>query len=272
MGYREASYREKHEFTKTALIVSGRASGELEIDEKHRRLIRRSSIEGEKNIGGLGEKTMHLTFKYFLEPNSAYHEARLGRYVADIMRDGTVTEIQTKSFCSFRKKLAAVSEQYPVKVVHPIICNNKLFMVDRDTGERDKGRLSPIHECIYTVFEELVYIRELLHRETLSFSFPVIECESYRVLFDKTKSRRKGSVHFDTVPVNLIGFYEFDTAFAFAQLLPHTDDELTVKRIGELIGCKKSASAFVNVLMYLDILKRDGKSGTAYRYIYGENY
>lgn len=272
MGYREATYEEKHNFTKTALIISGYDRGELEIDEKHRRLIKRRSLEGENNIGGLGEKTMHLAFKYFFEPNPAYHEIKIGRHYADIMRDGAVTEIQTKNFCSFRKKLAAVSEKHPVTVVHPIISTNRLYTVDRDTGERSRGRTSPVHENIYTVFEELVYIRELLGRESLSFVFPVIECESYRISFDKTKKRKYGSVHYDTVPVNLVGFYEFDSAFAFAQLLPYTDEPLTVKKVAELIGNKRSASAFVNVLMYLDILCKDGKVGKANRYIYGENY
>ncbi len=272
MGYREATCEEKHNFTKVALIISGYDRGELEIDEKHRRLIKRQSLEGENNIGGLGEKTMHLAFKYFFEPNSAYHEIKIGRHYADIMRDGAVTEIQTKNFCSFRKKLAAVSEKYPVTVVHPIISTNRLYTVDRDTGERSRGRISPVHESIYTVFEELVYIRELLGRESLSFVFPVIECESYRISFDKSKKRKLGSVHYDTIPTNLVGFYEFDSAFAFAQLLPYTEETLTVKKVAELIGNKRSASAFVNVLMYLDILCKDGKVGKANRYIYGENY
>lgn len=272
MGYREATDKEKALFCETALQVRSGTQLEVEIDRKHRRLIKRSSLEGDSNIGGLGERTMHLVFKYFLEPCSDYHEVSVGKHYADIMRDGVVTEIQTKNFCSFRKKLAAVSEAYPVRIVHPIIKNKTLYMIDGETEEIDKGRKSPVHEGIYSVFRELVYIRELLQRDNLSFIFPVIECDSYRVMYKKDVSRRKGSLHYDTVPTSLIGFYEYDTAFAFASLLPYTDRELTVKSIARLIGDSRNAPTFVNVLMYLDILKKDGKTGRANRYVYGENY
>lgn len=274
MGYREATESEKQRFLDICAEVQALGDGVLEFDRKHKRVIRHSSLEGGSNIGGLGEKTMHLAFKYFFEENADYHEVSVGKYFADIMRDGHITEVQTRNFCSFRKKLAAVSQEHTVTVVHPVIKDKTLYWTDPDSGEIQGGRKSPKHGDIYSVFRELVYIRELLQRDNLSFSFPVVACDEYKILCGWDAKKKKGSVRLKLVPTELYGFYEFDTAFAFAQLLPKCDREfMTVKGISSMIGKKgREASAFVNVLMYLDILRKDGKDGKAIKYIYGENY
>ncbi len=274
MGYRDATPTEKQHFLDICAKVQSLGDGVLEFDKKHKRVIRRSSLEGGNNIGGLGEKTMHLAFKYFFEENADYHEVAVGRHFADIMRDGHITEIQTRNFCSFRKKLATVSLEHTVTVVHPIIREKRLFWTDPDSGEIVGGRKSPKHGDIYGVFRELVYIRELLQRENLGFCFPVVACDEYKILCGWDAAKKKGSVRLRLIPTELFGFYEYDTAFAFAQLLPRCDAEyMTVKSISSIIGKKgHEASAFVNVLMYLDILKRDGKEGNTIKYIYGDNY
>ncbi len=274
MGYREATKKEQERFAAVCAEVCALESGSVEFDKKHRRVIRRSSLEGGSNIGGLGEKALHLTLKYFFEENPDFHEVPVGSYFADILRDDRVIEVQTRNFCSFRKKLSAVSEKMPVTVVHPIIKSKRLFWTDPDSGEISGGRISPKHGDIYGVFRELVYIRELLQRENLSFIFPVLECDEYKILCGWDGERKKGSVRYNLVPTGLCGFYEYDTAFAFASLLPECEDEyLTVKKISAEIGHRgRVASAFVNVLMYLDILRADGKEGRAVKYVYGDNF
>lgn len=274
MGYREATEAEKERFLAVCDYVSGLEGASTEFDKKHRRVIRRSSLEGGRNIGGLGEKTLHLALKYFFEQNSDYHEVPVGPYFADVLRDGAVLEVQTRNFCSFRKKLAFVSQKMPVTVVHPIIREKRLFWTEPDSGEISGGRISPKHCDIYNAFRELVYIRELLHRENLSFCFPVLRCSEYKLLCGWDREKKKGSVRYNLVPEELLGFYEFDTAFAFSALLPECEDAFfTVKKISALTGKDaRTANAFVNVLKYLDILCEDGKEGRATRYVYGENY
>lgn len=274
LGYREATKEEKLRFENAAQYVAALEREGVEFDARHRRVIKRSSLEGASNIGGLSEGELHLCLKYFFEENRDFHEVYFDGYYADILRDERVTEIQTRNFCSFRKKLAAVSSKLPVTVVHPIIKNRRLFWTDPATGELCGGRTSPVHQDIYSVFRELVYIREIISRENLGFCFPVIECDEYKLLCGKEGRRKKDAVRYGLSPKKLLGFYEYDTAFAFASLLPHSDAEyLTVRDVSALIGKKgREASAFVNVLIYLDILRADGKAGRAIKYVYGENY
>lgn len=274
MSYRIAEMREKQRFSEICRKIAPLENGTFEFDKKNRRVIRRNSLEGKSNIGGLGEKTMHLAFKYFFEENSDFHEVPVGKYYADILKDQRIFEIQTANFCSFRKKLAQVSKEYPVTVVHPIVQTKRLFWTNTESGEICGGRISPKHEDIYTAFRELVHIRELLHRENLSFCFPVVDCEEYKLLCGWDAQRKKGSVRYKLIPTQLVGFYEFDSAFAFATLLPRSENEyLTVKSVSKLIKKSPSvASPFVNTLMYLDILSRNGKIGNSIKYVYGENY
>ncbi len=276
MSYRVATELEIEKFSR---ICSQIGLSELdnmrsfEFDKKHRRVIKRSSLEGGVNIGGLSEKSLHLALKYFFDENRSHHEVQIGSYFADIFHDGQIIEIQTRNFCSFRKKLACVSEKNPVLVVHPIIKNKNLYWLDSESGEISGGRTSPKHRDIYDAFRELVYIRELLQRENLSFCFPVLECDEIRLLCGRDKEKKKGSVRYSLIPKKLLGFYEFDTAFAFATLLPKVDGDMTVASVSKQIGKDKMiSSAFLSVLLYLDILgrERDGKRG--YRYFYGENY
>lgn len=277
MSYRAATEEEKERFSRICekiALSELSAMKDYEFDKKHRRIIKRSSLEGDVNIGGLSEKGLHLSLKYFFDENREHHEVKVGSHFADIFKNGQIIEIQTRNFCSFRKKLACVSESNPVLVVHPIIKNKAVYWLEPESRELKGGRKSPKHGDIYDAFRELVYIRELLQRESLSFCFPILECDEVRLLCGWDNERKKGAIRYSLIPKKLLGFYEFDTAFAFATLLPQSaSDNITVASVSKQIGKdKRLTSAFLNVLLYLDILGRcrDGKRG--YRYFYGENY
>jgi hypothetical protein len=82
------------------------------------------ATEREQNgIGTLGEKSLHRILKSYYEPLGALHEQKLGRYVADILNEDGVIEIQTRSLSAMRKKLEAFLEVTHVTVVHPVVHN-----------------------------------------------------------------------------------------------------------------------------------------------------
>ena len=64
------------------------------------------SERGGRGIGTLGEKTLHAVLKNYFEPNAANHEIKVGGFVADIVNDKGVTEIQTRSFDRLKRKLS----------------------------------------------------------------------------------------------------------------------------------------------------------------------
>ena len=68
-------------------------------------------------IGTLGEKTLHAVLKYGYEPQEENHETKIGGYVADIVGENGIIEIQTQGFDRLRKKLSAFLEVCDVTAV-----------------------------------------------------------------------------------------------------------------------------------------------------------
>ena len=50
--------------------------------------------ESAGGVGTLGERTLHAALKYYLQPDPAFHEIKVGRWVADIQDSWGITEIQ----------------------------------------------------------------------------------------------------------------------------------------------------------------------------------
>ena len=55
--------------------------------------------------------------KVYFEPRPACREQPLAGYVADILNEEGVTEVQTRNYGALRKKLAAFLPLMPVRVV-----------------------------------------------------------------------------------------------------------------------------------------------------------
>lgn len=178
-------------------------------------------IEGGTNIGGLSEKSLHLVMKYFLEENRDYHEVGvLGRYYADILRDGEAIEIQTRSFYSIRKKVEALSGVMPLTIVHPIVCEKTLIRIDDESGEMSGYRKSPSKRSLCDVFRELYGLGELVSRDNISYLFPVVSCNEYKLTSSKSKNPKRDAVKQNITPTQLHGCYRFASSSCFAELVP----------------------------------------------------
>jgi hypothetical protein len=70
-------------------------------------------------IGTLRETGLHADLKrWYAQPGDEF-EIALDGFVIDIRRGQHLIEIQTRSFSSMRRKLLALAERHPVRVVHP---------------------------------------------------------------------------------------------------------------------------------------------------------
>ena len=56
-------------------------------------------------IGELNESSLHNELKYILESDSTYHEVKIGGYIADIFKNNTAVEIQTRQFNKLSNKI-----------------------------------------------------------------------------------------------------------------------------------------------------------------------
>lgn len=232
---------------------------------------RRVGIEGGTNIGGLGERTLHLILKYMAEPDKSFHEVKCGRFFADIKRNGEITEVQTRNFRAMRKKLEAFTsaqdgeEPLKVTVVHPIAESKTLIWVDPESGELSGFRKSPKHESIYGAFREIYALGDLLGRKNLSFVFPVLACDEYKLKCGRSRDgKRFGAARLNRIPTEYLGEYRFADGSDFARLLPEElrSEKITVKKAAALLGLDaRLAHSFLRSLCFAGCMRKCGKDG-----------
>lgn len=218
-------------------------------------------------FGTLQEKTVHAVMKLYYEPNIDYHEVPIEGFIADIYTGSRIIEIQNGNFNRLRDKLAAFLPHYPVTVVLPIPHYKWLIWMDEESGELSKKHKSPITGSVYSAFPELYKIKNFLTDPNLSFAFPLIDMDEYRLLNGWSKDRKKGSNRYDRMPLALFDEVQFDRPEDFIQVIPYELEEFTVKEFAKAakIHCDL-ARVTLHILHSMKLVNRVGKRGREYLY------
>ena len=226
------------------------------------------SERGARGIGTLGEKTLHAVLKYYFEPNAANHEIKAGGFVADILNDGGVTEIQTRGFDRLRKKLGAFVELVPVTVVCPVVRKKDLIWLDPESGEMTGGRKSPKTGKPSDALRELCKIHGFLGHRRLTVCILMLDCEEYRTLDGWDKSKKRGSTRYERIPTALCEEIYFKEKGDYAALLPASlPDIFTAADFRRAVGFSgMSASFSLKMFCELGICRQTGKKGKAFLY------
>ena len=219
-------------------------------------------------IGRLGEKTLHAALKYYYEPFADSHEAKIGGYVADIVGENGIIEIQTRAFDRLRKKLACFLAVGRVRVVYPVARTKWLLWMNPDTGEVTGKRKSPKIGSPYEIMRELYKIKDLLAHPNLSLTVAMLEIEEIRSLTGWSADKKKGSTRVDRIPVGLTDEITIDSADDYAKLIPPAlPPQFGTKEYQKASRLSRSgAQTALNVLHHLEVVERVGKSGNAYLY------
>lgn len=219
-------------------------------------------------IGTLGEKTLHAVLKHYFEPYTDNHEIKIGGYVADIVGENGIIEIQTGNFNLLRKKLNDFLSVAHVTVVYPIASTKWLIWIDEQTGEQTLKRKSPKKGTPYEAFFELYKIKTLLTHKNLSFSIAMLDMEEHRILNGWSKDKKKGSTRYERIPVKLVDEITIDSVLDYEKLIPaELPEQFTAKDYKKASGLSLSgAQTALNVLHYVKAVKRVGKKGNAFVY------
>ncbi len=226
------------------------------------------SERGERGIGTLGEKTLHAVLKYYFEPNAANHEIKAGGFVADILNDNGVTEIQTRSFDRLRKKLGAFLALVPVTVVCPVVKSKYLIGIDPETGEMTKKRKSPKTGRPSDALRELCKIHSFLCHERLTVCIIMLDAEEYRLLDGGKRGRKNGTTRYERIPTALHEEIYLCNKNDYAALLPASlPDTFTAADFRRAVGFGgMSASFALKMFCELGICQQTGKKGKAFLY------
>ncbi len=133
-------------------------------------------------IGTLRETELHAALKrYYARPHDQL-EVAIGGYIADIVRDEEIIEIQTRNFAALKRKLPSLIDQHPLRLVHPIAQARWITRVAADQKTVLGRRKSPRHGAVEDVFMELVSLPELMAHPNFTLEIVLIHEEEVRCL------------------------------------------------------------------------------------------
>lgn len=214
-------------------------------------------------IGTLSEKSVHAVLKNYMEPDEDYHEIPVNGYVADIYREGRIIEIQTANFNKLRNKLEIFLNDYEVTVVYPLPYIKWVRWLDEETGQIGDRHKSPKKGNPYEVFFQLYKIKSYLKNPNLHIKVLMMNMEEIRLLNGWSRDKKRGSSRYDRLPLELVDEVDFETVDDYMQMVPiELDDEFTSKEYAEYAHISvEMAQTALNILTYLETIKRVGKKG-----------
>lgn len=233
----------------------------LKFNEARDKII--SSQREKKGIGTLSEKTLHAVLKEYYEPYGDNQEVRIGSFVADIVGENGIIEIQTRNLGKLKPKLECFLQATDVTVVHPVAKIKYISWLDEETGEMSKPRKSTKVYDEYSALWELYALREFITNPRFHFVICFLEVVEIRSLNGWSKDKKKGSTRFDRIPQRLISELRLETKEDYLQFLPlEVEKDFTSKDLARAIGRdRETARELLHILESAKVVYRSGKKG-----------
>ena len=168
----------------------------------------------------MSEKILHAFIKDYIEPDKSKQEIRIGNFIADIVTDSSITEIQTRDFNKLRKRLEFFLNTHTVTLVYPIPRYKWLCWINPETNEMTKKRKSPRTGRIYDAIGEIYKIKQFLNHQNFRLCLIFIDIEEYRHLDGWSNDKKKGSTRHDRIPVKIIEEINIDNINAYSIFIP----------------------------------------------------
>jgi len=148
--------------------------------------------ENGSRIGLYNESSLHAAVKRWYAREGDSLEAEIDGYVVDIVRGDLLVEVQTGNFAAIRGKLRVLLAEHRVRLVHPVAQKKWIVRVSPEDGRILARRRSPKKGSVLSLFDEMVYMPDLLTEER--FSIDVLLTHQDEIWCDDGRGswRRKG--------------------------------------------------------------------------------
>jgi len=170
-------------------------------------------------IGSLNEKPLHAALKQWYRHDGDQVEAPIDGFVADLLRDGLIIEIQTRGFSSMRRKFDRLLDSYSMLLVYPVPAKKWIVKLD-EHGHETSRRLSPKRGIAADVCEELVSFPSLLSHPNFTLEIALIEEEEVRRPDAKKGWRRGGYAIEERRLIEVLDTVQLGSANDLLELLP----------------------------------------------------
>lgn len=226
------------------------------------------SPDSPSGIGSLNESSLHAQIKrWYAHPGDCL-EREVEGYIVDIVRGDLLIEVQTSGFATIRDKLQVLLRQRRVRLVHPIPHHKWLVLLSPDGGEVLRRRRSPKRGCWLDLFDELIYIAELIRHPALAIEALLVDIEEYRCDDGRGSWRRKGVSIRDRRLLNVVACRHFMGPNDLLALLPtELPHPFTNRMLGERLHLgQRRAARITYTLEKVGVLQRVGKKGNALQF------
>lgn len=219
-------------------------------------------------VGTLGEKSLHAVLKRAVEPDLGCHEIRVGTYIADVLNENGIFEVQTRSLFKLKPKLQAFLQDYPVTVVYPILARKDILWLDGETGALSEKRRSPGTGGFSKALPELGPLKPFLLEEKFTLLLVLLAAEEIRYLNGGGENKKRRATRCELIPTAFLQEKRLCTAEDYKELLPEALPEaFTALELGKALKLPKAkASAAANVLAFTGAIEKTGLAGRAYVY------
>lgn len=222
----------------------------------------------ENGIGTLREKSLHAALKtWYARPGDRF-EVPVDGYTIDIVRGDLLIEIQTRNFFAMKEKLANLTANHPVHLVHPIAVEKWIIRLGQDGSEQLSRRKSPRRGRSEHIFSELLRFPSLMNHPNFTLEILLIQEEETRILDGKGAWRRKGWSIVDRRLLSVLDRLELRCVDDFRIFLPPgLPAEFTSKEIARARGIQTYlARKMLYCLREMGLVERSGRRGRSYLY------
>ena len=216
-------------------------------------------------IGELRERSLHAALKRWYALPGDRAEVPLEGCVIDLVRCGTLIEIQTGSFGKLARKLTRLVRDHRVRLVYPI-AQRKWVVTTGPDGRVLRRRASPKRGAYRDLFAELVRIPHLIGNPNFSLEVLLVEVEELRCADGHGSWRRRGISVVDTRLLAVCERRRFHTPADFARLLPpHLEEPFTNRSLAAAGAMPASLAGMMTyVLRRMGALELVGRRNRAY--------
>src|SRR5579872_3716117 len=166
------------------------------------------------------ETSLHRELKEFYCDDASGREVWIKGYRVDAIVDGTLIEIQQASLGALRQKTRALLKTHRVTDVKPLSAMKMIVRLTRRNGPVASRRMSPRHETIYNLFEDMVHFADVFPNAGLALDVLLTEQEETRIPKRRRWFRSKDYSLADRRLVAVRSRHTFRTAADLCRLLP----------------------------------------------------
>ncbi len=166
------------------------------------------------------ETSLHSAVKEWCSLPGDRFEAKVDGFVVDIVRDNQLIEIQTRNLSAIEEKLKSLLRHHKVRLIHPIAKEKWIIQVDPLTGRQTRRRRSPRKGDMWDLFQELIWMPELVRETNFSIEVLMVKEEEVRCADGKGSWRRKGTSIRDRRLIEVVDRLFFEKKEDYLKLLP----------------------------------------------------